>query len=199
MAVKHYLRGEEGIEYEDLYHFVKFLPSYVFPAGIIPPGESTVGSEHISSRTQLNGGAHFANDDVDDFRNGVEPQSHGDDVEAQTTGRKCAFPTPLNGSGSHTNYRSTLSGRALRTRGKLGGTKFEHEEDIVLLPASMPPKFSVYNVFPISLATKLTGRNGAAAERNKGHQSYPAITTENVPLEIATYLVRRVRYFIVLE
>ena len=36
MAVKHYLRGEEGIAYVDLYHLVKFLPSYAFPAGVVP-------------------------------------------------------------------------------------------------------------------------------------------------------------------
>ncbi|KAJ3568237.1 hypothetical protein NP233_g5846 [Leucocoprinus birnbaumii] len=33
VAVKHYLRGESGIYYEDLYHFVKFLPAYSLPAG----------------------------------------------------------------------------------------------------------------------------------------------------------------------
>ena len=32
--MKHYLRGEEGINYLDLYHLVKFLPSYSFPEGI---------------------------------------------------------------------------------------------------------------------------------------------------------------------
>lgn len=34
VAVKHYLRGESGIYYEDLYHFVKFLPAYSLPAGM---------------------------------------------------------------------------------------------------------------------------------------------------------------------
>lgn len=33
VAVKHYLRGEEGIHYEDLYHLTKFLPAYALPAG----------------------------------------------------------------------------------------------------------------------------------------------------------------------
>ncbi|KAJ7062112.1 Bestrophin, RFP-TM, chloride channel-domain-containing protein [Mycena amicta] len=34
VAVKHYLRGEDGIYYRDLYYLVKFLPAYAFPQGI---------------------------------------------------------------------------------------------------------------------------------------------------------------------
>ncbi|EEB97662.1 hypothetical protein MPER_02977, partial [Moniliophthora perniciosa FA553] len=34
VAVKHYLRGEDGIYYEDLYYLVKFLPAYALPPGI---------------------------------------------------------------------------------------------------------------------------------------------------------------------
>lgn len=33
VAIKHYLRGEEGIYYEDLYHLLKHLPVYALPAG----------------------------------------------------------------------------------------------------------------------------------------------------------------------
>ncbi|PFH51581.1 hypothetical protein AMATHDRAFT_74791 [Amanita thiersii Skay4041] len=33
VAVKHYLRGEDGIYYQDLYYLVKFLPGYALPAG----------------------------------------------------------------------------------------------------------------------------------------------------------------------
>ncbi|PPQ99416.1 hypothetical protein CVT24_005403 [Panaeolus cyanescens] len=34
VAVKHYLRGEDGIYYKDLYYLVKFLPAYALPAGM---------------------------------------------------------------------------------------------------------------------------------------------------------------------
>ncbi|KAK7052508.1 Bestrophin, RFP-TM, chloride channel-domain-containing protein [Favolaschia claudopus] len=34
VAVKHYLRGEDGIYYQDLYYLVKFLPAYALPTGI---------------------------------------------------------------------------------------------------------------------------------------------------------------------
>jgi putative membrane protein len=33
-GVKHYLRAEDGIFYEDLYHLVKFLPAYALPTSV---------------------------------------------------------------------------------------------------------------------------------------------------------------------
>ncbi len=201
VAVKHYLRGEEGIDYEDLYHFVKFLPSYVFPAGIISPGDSgepTVSSEHISSRTHLNGGPHYGDNLTIDNANdvGVGSQFHGHDVEAQTTGMKLSYSAPVKGPGSHdgpADFRATLSGRASLTsppKGKSGTMKFANDEHIVLKPASMPPKFSVYGFFPLSLLGRRSGTDSRAARWKNRYQTNPAITTENVPLEIATYLVR---------
>ncbi|KAF7976149.1 hypothetical protein HWV62_7459 [Athelia sp. TMB] len=35
IAIKHYLRGEDGIYYKDLYYLTKFLPSYAMPAGLL--------------------------------------------------------------------------------------------------------------------------------------------------------------------
>ncbi|KAG1741668.1 Bestrophin, RFP-TM, chloride channel-domain-containing protein [Suillus lakei] len=40
VAVKHYLRGEDGIYYEDLYYLVKFLPTYALPPTIPSVGTS---------------------------------------------------------------------------------------------------------------------------------------------------------------
>lgn len=60
VAVKHYLRGEDGIYYEDLYHLVKFLPPYALPAGLpsavnlseMPTGRSSDGTRHSASRSE---------------------------------------------------------------------------------------------------------------------------------------------------
>jgi len=57
-SIKHYLRGEEGIFYEDLYHLVKFLPPYALPAGLpsmvdvneMPIRRSSDGTRHSISR-----------------------------------------------------------------------------------------------------------------------------------------------------
>lgn len=48
VAVKHYLRGEEGINYVDLYHLIKYLPAYVLPFGILP---SPPDSEHYQEQS----------------------------------------------------------------------------------------------------------------------------------------------------
>jgi len=48
VSVKHYLRGEEGIRYEDLYHLTKYLPAYSLPAGKPMPEERGDSSEYTS-------------------------------------------------------------------------------------------------------------------------------------------------------
>ncbi|KAJ7457185.1 Bestrophin, RFP-TM, chloride channel-domain-containing protein [Mycena galericulata] len=40
VATKHYLRGEDGIYYQDLYYLVKFLPAYALPPGIPSPSNA---------------------------------------------------------------------------------------------------------------------------------------------------------------
>ncbi|KAJ7080604.1 Bestrophin, RFP-TM, chloride channel-domain-containing protein [Mycena belliarum] len=44
VAVKHYLRGEDGIYYQDLYYLVKFLPAYALPTGIPSNPDLTNGA-----------------------------------------------------------------------------------------------------------------------------------------------------------
>ena len=56
ISIKHYLRGEEGIFYEDLYHLVKFLPPYALPAGLPSTADvnevSSDGTRHSFSRNE---------------------------------------------------------------------------------------------------------------------------------------------------
>ncbi|KAF7368787.1 hypothetical protein MVEN_00203800 [Mycena venus] len=49
VAVKHYLRGEDGIYYQDLYYLVKFLPAYALPAGIPSNADLTNGADADST------------------------------------------------------------------------------------------------------------------------------------------------------
>ena len=64
ISIKHYLRGEEDIFYEDLYHLVKFLPPYALPAGL--PSQSAVdlpgssdGTRHSTSRIEKKSADHL--------------------------------------------------------------------------------------------------------------------------------------------
>ncbi|KAG6868578.1 hypothetical protein C0993_000843 [Termitomyces sp. T159_Od127] len=43
VSLKHYLRGEDGIFYQDLYHLVKFLPAYALPLCIPSAVDGTNG------------------------------------------------------------------------------------------------------------------------------------------------------------
>ena len=47
VAVKHYLRGEDGIHYQDLYHLVSFLPAYALPR-TIPSKVDVTHMEQVS-------------------------------------------------------------------------------------------------------------------------------------------------------
>ncbi len=205
MAVKHYLRGEEGINYVDLYHLVKFLPSYSFPAGIIPPGESTVSLGRTLSR-KVETEDSDDTDEKPEITIDVESPAHGEDVEAQTTGRKSphvTLPAPVTSRASvkeplsPTGLRRSHSGRA---SGKQSAPSvsfgFADDEEVVLQPSSIPPKFAVFDIFPFSLLIKLLAKEGHAVEGKKAarYRAKSAIVTRNVPLEIATYMVR-VQFF----
>ncbi|WWD19825.1 hypothetical protein CI109_104291 [Kwoniella shandongensis] len=58
VAVKHYLRGEEGILYEDLYDLVKFIPSLDLPSGLPSAEEANIATgalpqRHVHNDTDL--------------------------------------------------------------------------------------------------------------------------------------------------
>ncbi|KLO15172.1 UPF0187-domain-containing protein [Schizopora paradoxa] len=204
VAVKHYLRGEEGINYEDLYHLVKFLPSYAFPAGIVPPEESTVSLGRTMSRKAETQGADdsYTTNEKTDIDINVE-SPNGGDVEALTTGRTSphvTLPAPVTSRASFkeplspTGLRRSQSGRS-RSSGRQGlkptvSYGFADDEEVVLQPSSLPPKFAVFDIFPLSLLIKLLAKEGRAVEGKKAarYRAKSAIVTRNVPLEIATYL-----------
>jgi len=57
ISIKHYLRGEGDIVYDDLYHLIKFLPHYALPVNRstfdvseIPTNRSPDGTRHSASR-----------------------------------------------------------------------------------------------------------------------------------------------------
>ncbi|WWC95164.1 hypothetical protein V866_002018 [Kwoniella sp. B9012] len=65
VAVKHYLRGEEGILYEDLYDLIKFIPSLHLPSGIPSSEDANIatgkfpGKHHHSSSITVNSGTEL--------------------------------------------------------------------------------------------------------------------------------------------
>ncbi|CAE7094371.1 unnamed protein product [Rhizoctonia solani] len=178
VAVKHYLRGEEGIYYEDLYHLVKFLPAYSLPAGM--------PNQRVKSRTS----AEIVEDSSQERGSwGGSTSTHLPTINKEgstpirrsgATEKDVSSPTsPGFGRGS-TARRSGTTYR--RTRGPHG--------DVDLAPASNPPKWGAFDVWPLSLLVKVLTQKGksvsgkkAAKERAKQH-----VISHNVPLEITLYL-----------
>ncbi|KAL7413513.1 Bestrophin, RFP-TM, chloride channel-domain-containing protein [Mrakia frigida] len=52
VSLKHYLRGEEGVYYEDLYPLVKHLPGYNLPASLPSPNVEARGPNPFSEESQ---------------------------------------------------------------------------------------------------------------------------------------------------
>ena len=163
VAVKHYLRGEDGIFHEDLYHLVRFLPSYV---------------PTISSADNLDGPRKSSSDNVP-----ASPPSGHSHRSSLTTKKVSApgqlplpttAPTPTLGVATFPTHNTLPDdGRPQRAN---------DPEKISLAPAMNPPKYSLFDLFPFSLLGRTRMKGLGARMRN--HRG------ENIPLEISLYLVR---------
>ncbi|KAF8601085.1 UPF0187-domain-containing protein [Ceratobasidium sp. AG-I] len=185
VAVKHYLRGEEGIYYEDLYHLVKFLPRYSREAKTLPMAAKMCTSREttevagISSTTDtpsrgLWGGlesAHFA------------PSNHNEPASFQLppfTDEVSSGPaSPILRRGSTAHRSETQYRRATGPHG-----------EAELAPSSNPPKRSAFNAWPLSMLFTMFNKKGknvdgkiATRERAK-----PTVVSQNIPLQITLYM-----------
>jgi putative membrane protein len=194
--VQHYLRGEDGIYYEDLYHLVKFLPAYALPTAI----PSMTNLHRIGSpTTPTRGGFHGHQPDALSMTSAT-------DAHAQTAYAHPAVPgalSPLDGpqTGHATMLQrapssqdeksdriplpiltSPTSPRKARPIGGAGPTPLsplargarpavDPEEDVEaaggLAPAHNPPAWGAFDVFPLSLLVKARARRGKEMKGKK--------------------------------
>lgn len=232
--MKHYLRGEEGINYIDLYHLVKFLPSYAFPVGMIPPEPrqsedsnlrrtKSRSTEKKSTESDEKEGPNFtftvptATQSLAELSNlpslPTEDTTQGNGSSGPHV--KLELPLPVTSkeerkSDGHDNRtpvypmasaRVSTTGLSLRSRpsnvSRASRTPnktsygFTDTEPVVLLPASMPPKYTLFDFFPFSLLIKTLAKKGRGVEGKKAAKlkAKQGIVTRNVPLEISMYLV----------
>ena len=248
VAVKHYLRGEEGIHYVDLYHLVKFLPSYALPAGFpqnaVNPNASRTSLSHRYSHTYSED-HHGHHREHSNGNAPLSPVTEGSESSSQTNVSKkdggvytsvtaatsaSNFPLPPS-PGAASVYSGTSVKRpenqaslasvpyptetiaqrrgvtygpdailpAPATAGTKGRTSLfsprgrasfagSHPQ---LLPAKLPPKWTIFDVFPFSLFVKCLTNRGKGVEGKKAarYRARTGIVTHNVPLEISLYLV----------
>lgn len=196
VAVKHYLRGEEGCYYEDLWPLVKFLPAYALPAGLPSPGFADTEDKHGPN-------GHANSDDPPDaiFPKSVSAPHLPLPVSSSMKKRPQVTYAPHSPTLSRSPPTSPVSSRPRRLSASLAPPRIATHltEEPTLLPSRMPPKFSYFDVFPFSLLVKLLttkgkevkGRKAARLRAKMGSGGRRgSIVSHNVPLEITLYLVR---------
>lgn len=196
VAVKHYLRGEDGIYYTDLYHLVKFLPAYALPnsmdsstpqGSILPPINETsspTSSPLLQRLTSITSGR----------MNGATSSLP---MPVTSSAEKGAL-LPSSERGTSSFRRATASSRgtvpspraATHLRLQSDEDTIMNEEDF-LLPARLPPKYHLFDLFPFSLLIHCLEREGKPVKGQKAARMRAKMSdsSENLPLELSLYLV----------
>ena len=212
VAVKHYLRGEESIYYVDLYHLVKCLPAYALPAGL--PSAVDLTSElptSPKSPSVRSPSIHHRTSDIRSITSRRTSISHPNIRLSESGQSRSPFPpmptipssvsepqlplpvTAPSGKATFlepimTHGRPSISQSAIRS----GKDSIFGEE---LLPARMPPKYHLFDLFPFSLLVKMLTKRGKEVKGKKGARLRAKMrnrnVTHNLPLEISLYLVWR--------
>ncbi|KAI0266343.1 UPF0187-domain-containing protein [Gloeopeniophorella convolvens] len=185
VAVKHYLRGEEGIYYEDLYHMTKFLPAYALPAGLPSNVDLTteLPTSPRSNSIQFQQSSGPRRSSLNPPRGSL---SHGYTVRSPTNGTKqeklefLDLPPPSR----EPNSAKSMHGRSVK--------ESLADNDGFLLPARNPPQYSYFDLFPFSLLVKCLTNRGKEVKGKKGARLRAKLrsqaVTHNLPLEISLYL-----------
>jgi len=179
VAMKHYLRGEDGIYYADLYHLVKFLPAYAMPASIV-------------SESELNHSSMSADDDDDATLNGDQDDKDKavDEEMGYGTGNTGALPSPHPVPSPHPSPFVSRHEEVQESREQISKT-----DELFLLPAFKPKSHTrqVFDVFPfaqiIEAYKKYKGEKSTEYKAKKIRaKMMNKATSQNLPLEITLYL-----------
>lgn len=175
VAVKHYLRGEDGIHYEDLYPLVPFLYSchYPFPA-IVPPAD-------LRKRKLLH------------------VKTHSNHPRSEVASPQSTIRSPASPNLSASNQvppanildakSSPAKGTAKTTSSTIDSDRWSDDiESQPLLPAELPPRYCWRWAFPFPLLYRTWKAIKKAAHKDADQR--PCRSKHNVPLEISLYLVR---------
>ncbi|KAJ6551808.1 Bestrophin, RFP-TM, chloride channel-domain-containing protein [Mycena capillaripes] len=166
VAVKHYLRGEDGIYYQDLYYLVKFLPAYALPAGIP------------------------SNPDMANAENGLSRAS----PRAAPALRRRLSPSPRPPRSTRPNKSMHSIKSQLRSPlpGEPQKIVLARADESFLLPGSLPPKYHFFDLFPFSLLVRCLTKRGHEVKGKKAARMRAKMQSSsgshNLPLEISLYL-----------
>ena len=192
-ALKHYLRGEDGIYYEDLYPLIAYLPRYMLPSGIPRP-------------------LVFSGDDDEDYEIAEFINLNNEGLPLHTGDILTSSPSPqrsetLNTITSSTNTlirdasmnSSDYLKSSLSNEWEKQPQGMEHSEAMIsetdtpqLLPARNPPNESSlsWKILRWFIKTISLGTLGAKKSSKKAMRKalQDRVVSHNIPLEITIYL-----------
>ncbi|KAJ7509434.1 Bestrophin, RFP-TM, chloride channel-domain-containing protein [Mycena galericulata] len=184
VAVKHFLRGETGVYYEDLYPLICFLPRYA----------NAVGPKTDADMLPL-----WAASEEEEFplRTARPPPP--------SRNATIAVPSSDDGKSEQTSWFRSVTGRHNMSR----SNSMDPEKALAdvqshrpLKPARNPPPPSIYDYFPFlrvfSVLTKCfrRGSKHRTPRDAMGRKIKPSFTESNVPLEITIYLNNYLAYLL---
>ena len=172
VAVKHYLRGEDGVYYVDLYHLVKYLPSYALPPGMPSLVDvSSATSDGASTRSPLRNRGDSSAPYLGDLstEHPVELPMSPPSPKSPTHQRNGSLPFPATSPrkvtvqadlpmprlSNNINRSRTFDEKQSMQSGKLGADPVDF-----LLPARNPPKYHLLDLFPLSLLVGFLAKRG---------------------------------------
>ncbi|KAH9919467.1 UPF0187-domain-containing protein [Epithele typhae] len=184
VAVKHYLRGEEGVYYVDLYHLVKHLPAYALPAGL--PSLVDVNSmDNASTRSphRRRGDSIVTPSLVSGVENG------GSRSPVSPTFPQGLPPPATAGIGRKVSLQLPPSHRDnVRTR----HAEKTNKGDIIAETDEKGEKYHLLDLFPLSLLVGFLTKRGKEVKGKKAARIRAKlrsrVVTHNLPLEISLYL-----------
>ena len=178
----------------DLYYLVKFLPAYALPPGIPSTtdlSQSNFEEEPLSIVLETPSIGPNFDEKPAQFKSSPSPSARAA-LRSTVNNKGFSRPTPI----------------SLEQRASSGTDVFlpsgrgkEHERIILqkqdesfLMPAYMPPKYGLFDLFPFSLLVRYLSERGKEVKGKKGArvraQLKDRAISHNLPLEISLYLVR---------
>ncbi|KAF9450845.1 UPF0187-domain-containing protein [Macrolepiota fuliginosa MF-IS2] len=194
VAVKHYLRGEDSIYYEDLYHHVKFLPAYTLPAGRPSMADHGSSITHDFTMAGAEGGESYRmkqqscrSPDLPQPVTSPLAQSHAHDRTPDSVNHPRRQTTIVKPKDYHNRQDSKIQHSGDKKRVIL-----PLSEEKNLCPSSMPPKYHLVDLFPFSLLIKFFLERGRSVQGRKAARLRAKMqsmsVSHNLPLEISLYL-----------
>jgi predicted membrane chloride channel (bestrophin family) len=200
VAVKHYLRGESDIYYEDLYHTTKYLPTYSLPPGL--PSTDNLTSDLHSPKSvsfQEHQQVIVQRRTSNDRRPRSFSVSRNREIPQRTvSGSAPHLPLPATTPGevrTKTEKPENLGVPKLPRTSKSDASVHAHSSltlgETELLPARDPPQYSYLDLFPFSLVVKFLTKRGRKLKGKKAANLRAKLqhhSTQNLPLEISLYI-----------